>query len=80
LLALTDDSLFEFLFGLEKTADRFPPHRYHVRRPGPACKLDGAGTGGVPLAGNAWMISACRVLDDAVRDLLLGLLLPVFLD
>ncbi len=78
VLALADKTLFEFLRELEKTADRFPPNHRH-RRSRPGAYLDGAGTGGVPLAGDAWMISACYVLVDAVCDLLPGLFLSVFL-
>jgi hypothetical protein len=44
-----------------------------------AC-LEGAGIGGLPLAGDTWMISMRIVLVDAVCDLLPGLLLSVFLD
>ncbi len=47
---------------------------------GQVAYFEGAGTGGVPLAGDAWMISARHVLVDVVCDLLPGLLLSVILD
>lgn len=79
VLAPVDETLFEFLRELAKTADRFPPDPRH-RLSIPGCVPRGAGIGGVPLAGDTWMISVCIVLVDAVCDLLPGLLLSVFLD
>ena len=79
VLAPTDETLFEFLRELEKTADRFPPDPRH-RDGGQVAYFEGAGTGGVPLAGDAWIISARHVLVDAVCDLPPGLLLSVILD
>ena len=63
VLAPTDETLFKFLRELEKTADRIPPILGTGDR-GQVAYFEGAGTGGVPLAGDAWMISACHVLVD----------------